>query len=157
MAGKRGLCSLSDLSGSQQVRTPRRPDASADYAECEMGKYSSFERIPRDLYPTPFGAVPPLITHLRGVRTFSDPCAGDGALVRHLESLGLRCVHASDIATGQDALTLESYGGADAIITNPPFARPLMHALIEHFMRSLPTWPNRAIRNRSELTQCHHA
>jgi hypothetical protein len=33
-----------------------------------------------------------------------------------------------------------SYGGADAIITNPPYIRPLMHALIEHFARSLPTW-----------------
>ena len=39
-----------------------------------MGKRSSFERIPRDFYPTPFAAVPPLIPHLRGVRTFAEPC-----------------------------------------------------------------------------------
>ena len=52
-----------------------------------MGKRSSFERIPRDFYPTPHAAVPPLIPHLRGVRTFAEPCCGDGALVRHLESL----------------------------------------------------------------------
>ena len=50
-----------------------------------MGKRSSFERIPQDFYPTPYAAVPPLIPHLRGVRTFAEPCCGDGALVRHLE------------------------------------------------------------------------
>ena len=105
-----------------------------------MGKRSNFERIPRDFYPTPFAAVPPLIPHLRGVRTFAEPCCGDGALVRHLESFGLRCVYAGDIATGQDALALDTYGDADAIITNPPYTRPLMHALISHFARILPTW-----------------
>ena len=72
-----------------------------------MGKRSDFERIPRDFYPTPLKAVPPLIPHLRGVRTFAEPCCGDGALVRHLESFGLRCVYAGDIATGQDALALD--------------------------------------------------
>ena len=70
----------------------------------------------------------------------AEPCCGNGALVLHLESFGLRCVHASDIATGQDALALEAYGDADAIITNPPYTRPLMHALISHFARILPTW-----------------
>jgi hypothetical protein len=39
-----------------------------------MGKRSSFERIPRDFYPTPYAAVPPLIPHLRGIRTFAEPC-----------------------------------------------------------------------------------
>src|SRR5262245_55949564 len=96
-----------------------------------MGKRSSFERIPRDFYPTPYAAMPPLIPHLCGVRTFAEPCCGDGALVRHLESHGLRCVYAGDISTGQDALALEQYGDADMIITNPPYTRPLMHALIE--------------------------
>jgi hypothetical protein len=62
-----------------------------------MGKRSSFERIPRDFYPTPFEAVPPLIPYLRGIKTFAEPCAGDGALVRHLEEFGLRCVYSGDI------------------------------------------------------------
>ena len=66
-----------------------------------MGKRSNFERIPRDFYPTPDAAVPPLIPYLRGVRTFAEPCCGDGALVRHLESFGLRCVYPGDIATGR--------------------------------------------------------
>ena len=78
-----------------------------------MGKRSSFERIPRDFYPTPHAAVPPLLPYLRGVRSFAEPCCGDGALVRHLESYGLRCVYAGDIATGQDALALTvAYGDA---------------------------------------------
>ena len=105
-----------------------------------MGKRSNFERIPRDFYPTPMGAVPPLIPHLHGVHTFAEPCCGDGALVNHLESHGLRCVYRGDIATGQDALALEQYGDANSIITNPPYQRPLMHALIEHFAHILPTW-----------------
>jgi hypothetical protein len=61
-------------------------------------------------------------------------------LVRHLELHGLRCAYAGDISTGRDALALEQYGDADVIITNPPYHRPLMHALIQHFMRLLPTW-----------------
>src|SRR4051812_15563329 len=103
-----------------------------------MGKRSQFERRERDFYPTPFKAVPPLIPHLRGIRTFAEPCAGDGALVRHLESFGLHCGYAGDIADGQDALTRDSYGDTDAIITNPPYARELMHKLIAHFMHAVP-------------------
>ena len=56
-----------------------------------MGKRSAFERRAGDAYPTPIEAVLPLIPHLRGVRNFAEPCAGDGALVRHLESFGLCC------------------------------------------------------------------
>lgn len=105
-----------------------------------MGKRSSFDRIERDFYPTPLAAVPTLISHIRDIHTFAEPCCGNGALVRHLESHGLRCTYAGDIATGQDALALDTYGDADAIITNPPYTRPLMHALIWHFARILPAW-----------------
>ena len=45
-----------------------------------------------------------------------------------------------DIATGQDALAITDYSNADSIITNPPYQRPLMHALIEHFAHILLTW-----------------
>jgi hypothetical protein len=105
-----------------------------------MGKRSNFERISRDFYPTPYAAVPPLIPYLRSVRTFAEPCCGDGALVNHLQAHGLRCVYQGDIATGQDALAITDYGKVDSIITNPPYQRPLMHALIEHFAHILPTW-----------------
>jgi hypothetical protein len=52
----------------------------------------------------------------------------------------LRCVHAGDISSGQDALELDHYGAADAIITNPPYTRDPMHRLIEHFRCIAPTW-----------------
>jgi hypothetical protein len=105
-----------------------------------MGKRSNFERREADFYPTPRAAVLPLIPFLRGIQTFAEPCAGEGDLVRHLESLGLRCVYAGDIRTGQDALAVDSYGTADAIITNPPYSRVVLHKLIPHFERILPTW-----------------
>jgi len=105
-----------------------------------MGKRSNFERREADFYPTPRSAVVPLIPYLRGIRSFAEPCAGDGALVRHLEGFGLRCVYAGDIRTGQDALELDHYGAVDAIISNPPYTRPVMHALIEHFKGISPTW-----------------
>jgi len=105
-----------------------------------MGKRSTFERRVNDAYPTPRAAVLPLIPYLRGIRSFAEPCAGDGALVRHLESFGLRCVYAGDIRSGQDALAVEHYGAADVVITNPPYTRELMHRLVVHFQRIAPTW-----------------
>ena len=43
-----------------------------------MGKRSNFERREVDFYPTPRAAVVPLIPYLARVRTFAEPCAGDG-------------------------------------------------------------------------------
>jgi hypothetical protein len=106
-----------------------------------MGKRShGFERRAGDFYETPAVAVGPLLPHLRGVRTFAEPCCGNGALVRHLEAHGLRCVYSGDIATGQDALAVASYGEIDAIITNPPYTRDVMHKMIAHFPQIAPTW-----------------
>jgi hypothetical protein len=105
-----------------------------------MSKRSNFERREADFYPTPWSAVVPLIPFLRGIRSFAEPCAGDRALVRHLQSFGLRCVYSGDISTGQDAFAVDSYGAADAIITNPPYTREVMHRLIEHFQRIQQTW-----------------
>ena len=84
-----------------------------------MGKRSNFERREADFYPTPQAAVVPLIPYLRCIRRFAEPCAGNGALVRHLEEFALRCVYAGDIRSGQDALGLDDYSQIDAIITNP--------------------------------------
>jgi hypothetical protein len=94
----------------------------------------------RDFYRTPRKAALPLIPFLRGIKTFSEPCCGDRALVRHLVEFGLVCVYAGDIATGQDALAVNSYGGAEINVTNPPFKRELLYRLIPHFMRIAPTW-----------------
>jgi hypothetical protein len=80
---------------------------------------------------------------LDGIRRFAEPCCGAGDLVRHLEGFGLICVAAGDIATGQDALALGSADLArcEAIITNPPHRRDVMHALIRHFLGlGAPAW-----------------
>lgn len=105
-----------------------------------MGKRSTFPRFERDAYATPADAVPPLMPHLRGVASFAEPCCGDGALVRHLERAGLRCLWATDIVEGRDALKVEHFGPVDAIITNPPWSRDVLHPMIQHFQRIAPTW-----------------
>lgn len=115
-----------------------------------MGKRSSFERIPRDFYPTPREAVLPLLPHLEYGTAFVEPCAGDGALVRHLEREGMSCQWAYDIEpradfiTQVDALELDrdQCGGtsADCIITNSPWDRKILHPMIEAFSFAQPAW-----------------
>jgi len=111
-----------------------------------MAKRSSgFERKPRDFYPTPKAAVEPLLPHLKPNATFFEPCAGDGALIRHLEGAGHVCKYACDIEPmdpricKRDALEV-SYVSADYTISNPPWDRKIMHPIIEHFGRMTPTW-----------------
>jgi hypothetical protein len=114
-----------------------------------MGKRSSFACIPRDHYPTPMMAVEPLVPHLRaeGIRSFAEPCDGGkhgGHLVQHLESFGFVCAYRADIADGgRDAhlITAQDVRGSDAIITNPPHSRTLMHELLLCFVAiNLPVW-----------------
>ena len=113
-----------------------------------MGKRSDFERKGMDFYPTPMDAVKPLINWLRRNATFCEPCAGEGHLVRHLETLGHQCVskfdaqpRSSDIRQ-QDAswITSEDINKADLIITNPPWDRPPLHQIIERCATLAPTW-----------------
>jgi hypothetical protein len=106
---------------------------------------NKFPRKESDFYQTPKAATAPLITHLQaeGIKTFAEPCAGKDDLIRHLESFDLCCVYKGDISTGQDArlLTRKDCNRAQAIITNPPHTRSLMHELIERFVATgLPVW-----------------
>lgn len=116
-----------------------------------MGKRSNFERVERDYYPTPYEAVIPLLPHLTE-KTFAEPCAGDGQLVKHLEANRLRCRWMSDIepqAEGihkADAFSLTTVlKQAPVIITNTPWDRTkksgyLLHRFIEHFRQFAPCW-----------------
>jgi hypothetical protein len=99
-----------------------------------------------DFYPTPpeptraFLAVE--LDRLRQFRTIWEPAAGDGAMVREMEALGLG-VGASDIVDRGCGAEIRSFYDFDkaparAIVTNPPFsecgwgngkARWLKHAL----------------------------
>jgi hypothetical protein len=109
-----------------------------------MGKRSNFERVERDFYPTPLAAVEPLLPHLPRGFSYVEPCAGDGALCR---ALCRDPVFACDIAPQwggaieADAMRLTTpLMCADFIITNPPWDRKILHAMIEHFSNLRPTW-----------------
>lgn len=112
-----------------------------------MGKRSTFERRERDFYPTPAEAVVALLPHLEPCTRFFEPCAGDGALVRHLEAAGHVCARASDIAPQADGIetrcVLDSQlplGLDPMFITNPPWDREILHQIIARLPRFAPTW-----------------
>lgn len=111
-----------------------------------MGKRSEFERKPRDYYKSPYEVVAPLIPHLE-FKSFVEPCAGDGSLVRHLESFGLNCSYACDIepqAPKIDTVDVlkecPSFDNHEQIITNSPWSRKIYHPMINIFRLSRPTW-----------------
>jgi hypothetical protein len=111
-----------------------------------MGKRSNFERIPRDFYPTPYEAVVPLLSHLPPRSVFVEPCAGNGALIDHLESAGHKCALAVDIEPQRQdiqrayAQQIKQVGAADFHITNPPWDRAILHELIGYLSAQLPAW-----------------
>lgn len=110
-----------------------------------MGKRSNFERRERDYYPTPLDAVKPLLPHLKPRTYFLEPCAGGGHLIDHLTAAGHICVGAWDLEPQRDdiekrdALETECFSG-NCYITNPPWARELLHPLIIRLSEQLPTW-----------------
>ena len=117
-----------------------------------MGKRSNFERNPRNYYITPYEAVLPLLPHIVNVKKFSEPCAGNGALIEHLEKHRKKCYWASDIEPQSDgiqkadALKLTTpLEWSECIITNPPWptigkkGEPVI-SLIKHFVKQAPTW-----------------
>ena len=110
-----------------------------------MGKRSDFERIPRDYYPTPYQAVLPLVEHLPEWYTFTEPCAGDGRLIDHLEKHGGTCTQAYDVEPRNDRVVecdamLLKQVNTPFFITNPPWDRKILHPLIEHLSSMAPTW-----------------
>ncbi|TBY40860.1 hypothetical protein [Rhizobium leguminosarum] len=107
-----------------------------------MGKRSEFPRLERDAYQTiDPKAVAMLLPHLRGVKTFAEPCAGEGYLVGQLQDAGLVCTYEGDIAYGYDALTYPfDENTFDVIISNVPWERSILHVMIARFMQMAPTW-----------------
>ena len=107
---------------------------------------NKFKRRPGDAYATPARAVLPLLPHISRARNYIETCAGAGALVQHLAQHCKTCVLACDVTPThssvreRDALTLDDKDGAQAFITNPPWTRPIMHALIMHLSDIMPTW-----------------
>ncbi|MEP1198251.1 class I SAM-dependent methyltransferase [Tateyamaria sp.] len=111
-----------------------------------MGKRSNFERIPRDFYPTPEKAALPLLPHLPPSSTFCEPCAGAGDLANILTSHGHTCVQMTDVEIRTDNVRLadaREYSpppAAELCITNPPWERKTLHAIIANLSAHRPTW-----------------
>ena len=113
-----------------------------------MGKRSDFEKKELAFYPTPMAAVIPLLSRLPPNVNFCEPCAGEGHLIKHLESYGHKCVSAFDVKPRvdgvyqQDAawMTKDDLGSASYIITNPPWEREPLHQIIERCASLAPTW-----------------
>jgi len=104
-----------------------------------VGKRSNFKRRERDFYPTPAEAIDPILLHLPARTLFDEPCVGGGHLVRCLEAAGHLCVSASDLASGQDAMGIQSTV-ADCFITNPPWKWEVLNPLITHLSSMAPCW-----------------
>ena len=108
-----------------------------------MGKRSGFTRRKQDAYmTTDIRAVQALLPYLNNIDTFAEPCAGELHLVTQLTAAGLHCDMINDISwtPGMDALQIKDFGKVDAIITNPPWSRQLLHPMIMHFIKFAPTW-----------------
>tara|TARA_B100001564_G_scaffold260119_1_gene221860 strand:- start:1038 stop:1511 length:474 start_codon:yes stop_codon:yes gene_type:complete len=92
-------------------------------------------------------AVEPLLPHLPEGFKFAEPCAGNGALIEHLETKGV-CMWASDIepqaegihASSYDTLGFDELIESDYIVTNPPWDRMILHPMIEFFAPKRSTW-----------------
>ena len=104
-----------------------------------MGKRSNFIRKKNDFYPTPHGAVLPLLPWIKPKTKFIEPCVGEGDLVRHLETRGHRCVSSYDLP---DDATTKQYDVGDGVIfiTNPPWTRQLLHPMIDNLRNQAETW-----------------
>lgn len=112
-----------------------------------MGKRSDFTRRKMDFYATPESAVRPLLPHIPKGTIYCEPCAGGGDLIGHLLTLGgHHCIAAYDAVMDPwpkiDATWLleDDLRGAEMIITNPPWDRPVLHQIIERCALLRPTW-----------------
>jgi len=112
-----------------------------------VSKRSSFDKIPRDFYPTtdPKAIPPKLVKFIRG-KTYAEPCYGEGDLENLLVEVAT-CRWRSDIReTGccklWDAMCLSEHeiDRCDMILTNPPFSRDVLLPMIDHFISLRPTW-----------------
>ncbi len=111
----------------------------------EIVKAAALEREPDEFYPTPVEPTRAFlhaeIDRLREFPCVWEPAAGDGAMVREMEALGLNVQKTDLVDRGCGAMIADFYSftrGPRAIVTNPPYdqcgwgngkARWLKHAL----------------------------
>lgn len=116
-----------------------------DLISGEIRLAGSLDREKDDFYPTPPEPTRALLSaeidRLRQFPCIWEPAAGDGAMVRELEAMGLKVQKSDLVDRGCGAVIADFYSfsrGPRAIVTNPPFsecswgngkARWLHHAL----------------------------
>ena len=106
-----------------------------------MGKRSSFPRLDRDNYPTPYKATTPLLECLKPRTKFIDPCCGAGFLVAHFESAGHACVGRYDLPDRDVVSARYDDVEPDAIfVTNLPWRRDVLHPAIINLSNQRPLW-----------------
>ncbi len=100
------------------------------------------DRVERDFYPTPAEVTLRLAPYLTDVKTFGEPMAGDGAIIRPLEGLKKICAYAADIAPQGRFLeqgglvkdvfdtTAHDFRDCNVLVTNPPWPSPLKNRTI---------------------------
>lgn len=100
-----------------------------------------YARQDKDKYRTMMSAVEHVVEYMPNPCRFIEPCAGDGRLIKHLESFeGFECVQAFDSAPDAphipvgDMLHMPLSSRADMIITNPPWRRKLLHPLMDRII-----------------------
>lgn len=109
-----------------------------------MGKRSNKPRHPRDYYKTPMAVADVLFEHLWEFKTFIEPCAGDGQLVRAINGSGAcACVYAGDIEPQDPSIdTHDALRGlpenveAECIVTNPPYMKEVLFPLMDLWIAS---------------------
>jgi hypothetical protein len=102
-------------------------------------RLSKFPRRDRDAYDTPAKAVAPLLPLLAAHTHFIEPCVGAGRLASHLAEAGHVLVGGYDLP--DDARLTRYHIPAGAIfLTNPPWAREVLHPLIVNLSDQALTW-----------------
>jgi len=112
-----------------------------------MSKRSSFDKVPKDFYPTcdPKAVPPKFVDFIRG-KTYAEPCCGSGDLVDLLMDVAT-CKWETDIeyrgaGRQRDAMTLgiSDLVKCDLVITNPPYTKSVLLPMIDLFVSLKPTW-----------------
>jgi hypothetical protein len=96
-----------------------------------------YERQERNFYPTPAWVTEALLRRVRLPKGIWEPCCGDGAMARVLETHGHRVVGTDLVDRGYGEAGRDFRAetrlpaGITAIVTNPPYGRRLF-AFVDH-------------------------
>ena len=99
-----------------------------------------FARLPQDQYATPVAGVAPLLPYLDPATRFVEPCCGLGFLAAHLTRAGHVLVSAYDLPHDARTKRYPEANDGTIFITDPPWSRPTLHAIIANLSSQAPTW-----------------